>query len=115
MINWVVEAFETDEEFLLSYQEKFQYILVDEYQDTNSAQNRLIFALASFWDKNANIFVVGDPAQSIFRFQGASQENTRQFEKTFPNAVKITLNQNYRSTPVILSSAAALIADSPLP
>ena len=114
MINWVVEAFELDEEFLLNYQEKFQSILVDEYQDTNSAQNRLIFALASFWDKNANIFVVGDPAQSIFRFQGASQENTRQFEKTFPNAVKITLDQNYRSTPVILSSAAALIAGPPL-
>ena len=114
MINWVVEAFEADEEFLLTYQEKFQYILVDEYQDTNSAQNRLIFALANFWGENANLFVVGDPAQSIFRFQGASQENTRQFEKNFPNAVKITLDQNYRSTPIILSSAAALIAASPL-
>jgi len=114
MINWVVEAFETDEEFLLSYQEKFQYLLVDEYQDTNSAQNRLLFALAGFWGENANLFVVGDPAQSIFRFQGASQENTQQFEKTFPNTVKITLDQNYRSTPIILSSAAALIADSPL-
>lgn len=114
MINWVVEAFESDEEFLLTYQEKFQYILVDEYQDTNSAQNRLIFALGSYWGENANIFVVGDANQSIFRFQGASQENTHQFEKNFPNAIKITLDQNYRSTPVILSSAAALIADSPL-
>ena len=114
MINWVVEAFETDEEFLLTYQEKFHYLLVDEYQDTNSAQNRLIFALAGFWGENANIFVVGDPAQSIFRFQGASQENTQQFEKTFPNTIKITLDQNYRSTPIILSLAAALIADSPL-
>ncbi len=114
MINWVVEAFESDPEFLLAYQEKFQYFLVDEYQDTNSAQNRLIFALASFWGEKANIFVVGDPAQSIFRFQGASQENTHKFEKTFKNTVKITLDQNYRSTPVILSSAAALIAGSPL-
>lgn len=114
MINWVIEAFETDEEFLLSYQEKFQYVLIDEYQDTNSAQNCLIFALTSFWGENANVFVVGDPAQAIFRFQGASQENAHQFEKIFPKAVKITLDQNYRSTPIILSSAAALIAGSPL-
>ena len=114
MINWVVDAFEEDEEFLLSYQEKFHYLLVDEYQDTNSAQNRLIFALASYWGDAANVFVVGDPNQSIFRFQGASQENTNQFEKVFPKAVKITLDQNYRSTATILSSAAALIADSPL-
>ncbi|OGD74982.1 hypothetical protein A3A84_02730 [Candidatus Collierbacteria bacterium RIFCSPLOWO2_01_FULL_50_23] len=114
MINWVVEAFEADEEFLLTYQEKYQYILVDEYQDTNSAQNRLIFALASFWGEKANLFVVGDPNQSIFRFQGASQENTHQFEKTFPKTAKISLDQNYRSTKLILSSAAALVVDSPL-
>ncbi|MBI1871899.1 ATP-dependent helicase, partial [Candidatus Collierbacteria bacterium] len=114
MINWVIDAFDIDEEFLLTYQEKYQYILVDEYQDTNSAQNRLIFSLGAYWGKTANLFVVGDPHQSIFRFQGASQENTRQFEKNFPNVIKINLNENYRSTPVILSSAAALIADSPL-
>ncbi len=114
MINWVVEAFESDEEFLLSYQEKFQYLLVDEYQDTNSAQNRLIFALSSYWGDNANLFVVGDANQSIFRFQGANLENTHQFEKRFPQATHITLTENYRSTPAILSSAAAIIGDSPL-
>ncbi len=114
MINWVVEAFESDEEFLLSYQEKFQYILVDEYQDTNSAQNRLLLALASYWGESANLFVVGDPNQSIFRFQGASQENTRQFDKHFPKGVKITLTENYRSTQTLLSSAASLIEETPL-
>jgi len=109
MINWVVEAFESDEEFLLSYQEKFQYILVDEYQDTNSAQNRLLFALASFWGESANLFVVGDPNQSIFRFQGASQENVKQFDKHFPKGVKIVLTENYRSTQNILDAAQAVI------
>ncbi|MBI2326175.1 ATP-dependent helicase [Candidatus Collierbacteria bacterium] len=114
MINWVVEAFESDEEFLLSYQEKFQYILVDEYQDTNSAQNRLLFALASYWGETANLFVVGDPNQSIFRFQGASQENIKQFDKHFPKGVKIFLTENYRSTQTLLSSAASLTEITPL-
>ncbi len=114
MVNWVVEAFESDEEFLLSYQEKFQYILVDEYQDTNSAQNRLLFALASYWGETANLFVVLDPNQSIFRFQGASQENVKQFDKHFPKGVKITLTENYRSTQTLLSSAASLIEETPL-
>jgi len=114
MINWVVEAFEKDQDFLLGYQEKFQYLLVDEYQDTNSAQNRLIFALASFWGENANIFAVGDPNQSIFRFQGASKENVREFEKAFPFHTKIVLDQSYRSTQTILDSAAALLGETPL-
>ena len=114
MINWVVEAFEKDADFLLGYQEKFQYLLVDEYQDTNSAQNRLIFALASFWGENANVFAVGDPNQSIFRFQGASKENVREFEKAFPGHTKIVLDQSYRSTHTILSAAAALLGETAL-
>lgn len=114
MINWVVEAFESDRDFLLGYQEKFHYILVDEYQDTNSAQNRLIFALSSFWEENANIFVVGDPNQSIYRFQGASKENVTQFKKAFPDHTNIVLNQSYRSTQTILNSAAKLIDNTPL-
>ena len=114
MINWVVEVFESDEEFLLLNQEKFQYILVDEYQDTNSAQNRLIFSLTSFYGDKANLFVVGDANQSIYRFQGASQENTHQFKKHFPRATYINLQENYRSTSTILSAAAALISDPPL-
>jgi DNA helicase-2/ATP-dependent DNA helicase PcrA len=114
MINWVVESFETDADFLLGYQEKFQYLLVDEYQDTNSAQNRLIFSLTNFWGPQANIFAVGDPNQSIFRFQGASKENVTEFKKAFPGATQIILDQSYRSTKTILDSAAKLIGDSPL-
>jgi DNA helicase-2/ATP-dependent DNA helicase PcrA len=114
MINWVVDSFESDPDFLLGYQEKFQYLLVDEYQDTNSAQNRLIFALTSFWGEEANIFAVGDPNQSIFRFQGASKENITQFKKAFPRATQIVLDQSYRSTQTILDSAAALLQETPL-
>lgn len=114
MINWVVEAFETDTDFLLGYQEKFQYLLVDEYQDTNSAQNRLIFALSSFWGEQANVFAVGDENQSIYRFQGASKENIIQFKKSFPGLKKVVLDQSYRSIQTILDSAAKLIGDSPL-
>ena len=114
MINWVVDAFEKDSDFLLTYQEKFQYILGDEYQDTNNSQNRLIFSLANFWGEEANVFVVGDPNQSIFRFQGASKENVLEFQKRFPNLKKIVLDQNYRSTKNILTAAAGLLGESPL-
>lgn len=114
MINWVVDAFEKDPDFLLSYQEKFQYILGDEYQDTNNSQNRLIFALSSFWGTEANVFVVGDPNQSIFRFQGASKENILEFKKRFPSHTQIVLNQNYRSTKNLLNAAASLINETPL-
>ncbi len=114
MINWVTESFEKDSDFLLNYQEKFQYILVDEYQDTNSSQNRLIFALASFWGQQANIFAVGDPNQSIYRFQGASKENLVQFKNIFPSHTQINLEQNYRSTRTVLDLSAKLIDEKPL-
>ena len=114
MINWVTESFEKDSDFLLSYQEKFQYILVDEYQDTNSSQNRLIFALASFWGQQANLFAVGDPNQSIYRFQGASKENLVQFKNLLPNHTQISLDQNYRSTETVLKLSAKLIDEEPL-
>jgi len=114
MINWVVESFESDSDFLLGYQEKFQYILVDEYQDTNSSQNRLVFSLSSFWGDQSNIFVVGDPNQSIYRFQGASRENIEMFKKTFPNHIKIILDQNYRSTPTVLKASSILLGETSL-
>ena len=114
MINWVVEAFESDPDFLQQYEENFQYILVDEYQDTNSAQNRLVFALSSFWGDKANIFCVGDANQSIFRFQGASKENLLQFRKRFPGFTTVKLTDNYRSTPTLLTSSAALIGEETL-
>ncbi len=109
MINWTVKALETDQELLLDYQEKYHYILVDEYQDTNNAQNRLLKALSNFWGENANIFVVGDEDQSIYRFQGASLENILSFRQWYPNSKLITLTDNYRSTQTILNGAKSII------
>jgi DNA helicase II / ATP-dependent DNA helicase PcrA len=113
MINWVVDKFTDDKDLLLSYQENLNFILVDEYQDTNSAQNQLIFQLSSYWQDQANLFVVGDPNQSIYRFQGASFENTKEFISRFPKSTLVNLDINYRSTEVILSSAHAVIKSSP--
>lgn len=109
MINFVRDAFITDPDLLAVYQERFHYFLVDEYQDTNSAQNHLLFSLSKFWGPQANIFVVGDDEQSIFRFQGASLENALQFIKLYPQAQVITLKQNYRSSQLILDASRALI------
>ncbi len=78
MINWVIRAFQENEQLLRRYQEKFQYILVDEFQDTSGTQNKLVNLLINFWDK-PNIFVVGDEDQSIFRFQGANIYNIEEF------------------------------------
>lgn len=114
MINTVVDAFRTDAELLSSYQERFQYFLVDEYQDTNSAQNELLLLLASFWGDKANVFVTGDPDQSIMRFQGASIENQLSFIKVYPGATVITLKDNYRSTQTILDAADSLISHNNL-
>jgi len=109
MINLVVEAFKKDKNLLRTCQERLLYFLVDEYQDTNSAQNKVISLLASFWKDQANVFVVGDPNQSIYRFQGASLENTISFTKTYPQAKIITLDKNYRSTQTILDASFKLI------
>jgi len=114
MINFVTDKFTTDPDLLLSYQEKINYILIDEYQDTNSSQNQLIFKLASYWKDKANLFVVGDPHQSIFRFQGASLENTKQFIDHFPQSTLVNLELNYRSTQNLLDSAHQLITSSPI-
>ena len=114
MINWVVEALERDEDFALKYQEDYQYLLADEYQDTNTAQNRLLFALTSHWGEAANIFCVGDNNQSIMRFQGASKENIQQFKKHFPLHNLVTLTENYRSTPTLLNASAKLLNETPL-
>ncbi|HZZ76111.1 MAG TPA: UvrD-helicase domain-containing protein, partial [Puia sp.] len=78
MINWVIRAFTENEQLLRRYQEKFLYILVDEFQDTSGTQNKLVNLLINFWDK-PNIFVVGDDDQSIFRFQGANIYNMKEF------------------------------------
>ena len=109
MINLVVEAFEGDVDFLRKYQEKFQYILLDEFQDTNTAQNKVVTLLAQFWGEAANIFAVGDDEQSIYRFQGASLENILYFKKLYPGALVIALKENYRSVQGLLDASYELI------
>lgn len=112
MIVLVSQAFETEELLLAIYQEKFHYILIDEYQDTNGAQFHVINTLSSYWGESANLFVVGDINQSIYRFQGASAENVLNFIKQYPNAAVIHLEQNYRSTQTILDAAHSLILNN---
>ncbi len=114
MITSVVDAFKSNDELLFSCQEKYLYILVDEYQDTNSAQNELMLLLAKYWGTEANVFVTGDPDQSIMRFQGASIENQLSFVQAYPGATVITLKQNYRSTQNILDVADSLIVNNNL-
>lgn len=113
LINMVTQKLEDDKTLRLGYQEKLAYFLVDEYQDTNSAQNKLIFTLTSFWKDKANLFTVGDPNQSIYRFQGASTENLQEFIHRFPKATLINLIDNYRSVQNILDSAHHLIKHNP--
>lgn len=109
MINWVIEAFEENKSLLANYQEKFQYILVDEYQDTSGTQNKLVELLISYWDK-PNVFVVGDDDQSIYRFQGANVENMLEFANSFKNdLLTVVLTNNYRSTQPILDISRTLI------
>lgn len=113
MITFVVEAFSENDDLLAKYQERYQYILADEYQDTNSTQNEVIRLLTSFeYLENPNVFVVGDDEQSIYRFQGASMENFNFFEKNYPEVKKITLQTNYRSTQNILDASRSVIANN---
>ena len=108
MIIEVVNAFKRNEDFLSQIRETYQYILIDEHQDTNNAQNTIIEYICGI-DDFPNLFVVGDEKQSIFRFQGASLENFLYFQKTFPRASLISLEENYRSTQKILDTAQAVI------
>ncbi|MBK8502079.1 MAG: ATP-dependent helicase [Saprospiraceae bacterium] len=107
MIHWVVKAFREDELLLASYQERFLYLLVDEYQDTNGSQNEIIRLLADYWEQ-PNLFVVGDEDQAIFRFQGASVTNLKQLYEAYQPQL-IVLTENYRSTQPILDAAMKLI------
>lgn len=108
MIMEVLEALQRDANLLLLLQEQYQYILVDEHQDTNNAQNRIVELLCGF-HQNPNIFVVGDEKQAIYRFQGASLENFLYFQKLYPSAELIVLEENYRSTQIILDAAHGVI------
>ena len=106
IIMKTVELLRADDEVREYYQNKFKYILVDEYQDTNYAQFVLTATLA---EKHRNIMVVGDDDQSIYRFRGATVENILNFDKTYPDATVVKLEQNYRSTETILDAANAII------
>lgn len=107
----LIEALETHEDFLRELQEEFQYFLVDEHQDTNGAQNKILELLVTFFDR-PNLFVVGDEKQAIFRFQGASLANFLYFEKKFKDVKRITLETNYRSHQGVLNAAQKLIEQS---
>ncbi|MBE6018278.1 MAG: DNA helicase PcrA [Lachnospiraceae bacterium] len=109
LIVKTVELFRAEPEILERFQERFRYISVDEYQDTNTAQFKLASLLAG---KYRNICVVGDDDQSIYKFRGANIENILNFEKEFPGAKVIRLEQNYRSTKTILEAANAVIKNN---
>ena len=109
LIFLTVRIFERNADILEKYQNRWRYILVDEYQDTNYAQYRLVSLLA---EKYGNLCVVGDDDQSIYRFRGATIENILQFEEQFPGCKVIRLEENYRSTQHILDAANAVIANN---
>lgn len=109
LINRTIELFSLHPEVLDYYKKKFQYILVDEYQDTNYAQYRLIKLLADYWK---NLCVVGDDDQSIYGWRGADIRNILDFEKDFPDARVIKLEENYRSSQIILDAANQVIKNN---
>ena len=104
-----VRLFQTAPDVLAEYQQRFQHVLVDEYQDTNRAQNELIVLLGK---EHRNVCVVGDSDQSIYKFRGADIRNILEFEEAFPDATVVVLDQNYRSTQRILDAANAVIANN---
>jgi DNA helicase-2/ATP-dependent DNA helicase PcrA len=105
----VVRLFRMHTDVLASYQDRFKYILVDEYQDTNIAQNEIVLSLAA---RHHNVCVVGDTDQSIYAFRGADFRNIGQFEDAFDEVSVVVLEQNYRSTQNILDAANAVIAQN---
>lgn len=111
-IMLVVSLLEEHPELLRKYQNQFQYCLVDEFQDTNVAQNKLLQLLFGGKTKRQNIFVVGDDDQSIYQFRGAAVQNILDFKKNWPSAQTIVLNKNYRSVQPILDKAYSLISNN---
>ncbi len=109
LLRLPVELFTYHKDILQKYQERYKYILIDEYQDTNEVQYRLSKLLAS---KYKNVFVVGDSNQAIYAFRGSNYKNILNFERDYHNAEVITLNQNYRSTEIILNAANSVIKNN---
>lgn len=112
MLLEVIEKLRRHELLLRELQERFQYILIDEHQDTNAAQNAVIMQIAQYFN-DPNLFVVGDEKQAIFRFQGASLENFLYFKQLYPDATLISLDENYRSHQTILDGSLSLITHNP--
>ena len=110
LIMKLVELFQTDEEALAKWRDRFRHVLVDEYQDTNHAQYVLVNLLGS---EHRNVVVVGDDDQSIYRFRGADVRNILDFRKDYPDAEVVRLEQNYRSSQAILDAAYAVIRRNP--
>jgi len=108
MILWVLKAFQSDPELLMQYQERYQYFLVDEFQDTNGSQKSVLDLLISFWADNPNVFVVGDDDQAIYKFQGANMGNIKSFRSQYDPSL-VVLVKNYRSTQRILNAAMGVI------
>lgn len=112
MILWVLKAFRENEDLLRRYQERYQYILVDEFQDTSGSQNELLRFIINYWD-TPNVFVVGDDDQSIFKFQGANMKNILDFAGQYSPGLKtVVLKRNYRSNQLILDISKALIENN---
>jgi DNA helicase-2/ATP-dependent DNA helicase PcrA len=109
LLTQVVRLFREHPEVLLHYQQRFKHVLVDEFQDTNAAQNAIVTMLGA---RHRNVFVVGDGDQSVYAFRGADMSNILDFEKAFPDATTVVLDQNYRSTQTILDAANAVIANN---
>lgn len=111
MIVETIKALKDNADLLLILQEEYQYVLADEHQDANNAQNAILELISGFHE-NPNLFIVGDEKQAIYRFQGASLENFLYFKRKYPEATMITLKDNYRSTQKILDSAHTLISNN---
>lgn len=111
MIVETIAALRKNSDLLLMLQEEYQYVLADEHQDANNAQNAILELISGFHE-NPNLFIVGDEKQAIYRFQGASLENFLYFKRKFPEATLITLTNNYRSTQKILDAAHTLITNN---
>ncbi len=109
ILTLTVKLFREHPDVLAHYQERFEHVLVDEYQDTNRAQNEMVLMLGR---AHHNVCVVGDSDQSIYRFRAADIRNILEFEQAFPDVTVITLEQNYRSTQTILDAANAVIANN---
>ena len=113
MIGWVLRAFNDFPGLLRTYQERYQYVLVDEFQDTNGAQDRIVRELVSYWER-PNVFIVGDDDQAIYEFQGARLEAMTHFFRRYEDTKLVTLTENYRSRQEILDVASTLIGKNKL-